>query len=406
MQEIIIVLSILFSALFSGSETVFISASLTRLEVLVKQNIRGAKMTYKFLRNPENYLVTILAGNNITVVVFSSYAALYLRDIVPESLIVFISSIVILLFGEIIPKSISREIANRVVIYCTFLMKPIHWLLFPVTYFFERSTRFLSRLFHAEQQEEMNLFSKKDIMHFFSQSSNRGVIESEKGMVINKILNLKEMRIREVMNPRIDIVAIEKNATLESAEKLFQSTGLSRILVYEKYIENIIGKIHVKDLFDNPESVAQITREVIIVPEMKTAYAMLLEFKRTKAGLAAVIDEHGSLSGVVSVEDVVEELFGEISDEHDQEDSLYRKLSPRRYLIHARLEIDFANEFLKFNLPQGNYETVGGLILTHLGRIPKKNEVFVIGTWRIVIIEASSTSIGWVKFVKRRVVQY
>jgi len=397
MQLIIIFLALIFSGFFSGSETAFISANLTRLEVLVRQKIRGARITYNYLSHPENYLITILVGNNITVVIFSSLVAVTVKELLPESLIVIFSSILLLLFGEIIPKTISHEAANRWVIVLAVLMQPVHWVLFPISFIFKKSTEFLTRLFEAEKREDLGLFSKQDLMMFFRQGLHQGLIEREKGTVINKILCLSEQRIRGIMIPRVEIVAVEKNTSIEEIKKIFRETGLSRILVYENELDYIVGKIHVKDLFNNPHSVTDILREVMIVPETKTLYDMLLAFKKSKTGIAAIISEHGGLAGLVSVEDIVEEIFGDIVDEHDPAAILYQRLNDGSFLLSGRLEINFVNEFLKLKLPKGDYETIAGLIMTYLGRIPHKNETFTINKWRFHVVDATRKTIKWVK---------
>lgn len=402
MQLYILLTALVFSAFFSGSETAFISANLTRLEVLVRQKIRGAKFAYKFLRRPENFLITILAGNNIAVVVFSSCFAIILKDSFPESIIIFLSSTILLIFGEILPKSVFRDTANRWVIILVVLMKPVHWLLYPITNIFEKSSRFLIKLFQAEIREEIDLVSKRELELFFKQSSNLGIIENEKSLVINKVFRLSKSRIKEIMIPRIDIVAIEKNSTIAEAKSLFLKTGLSQLLVYESEPDNIIGKINIKDLFNYPQLIREIIHPVLIVPERKSGYEMLLEFKRTKTGIAAVIDEYGSLSGLVAMEDIVEELIGNIIDEHDSTFLLYKKIRPGNYLVHSRLEIEDANEILYMNLPGGDYETVGGFILTHLGRIPKAGEIIELPEWHVLVSSAAVNKIEWLKFSKRK----
>jgi len=397
MEIFIILILILMSAFFSGSETAFISANLTRVEVLIKRKVRGAKLTHRLLSHPEKFLITILAGNNITNVAYSSIFALYLHGTLPASVIVLLSTTLILLFGEIVPKSIFRETANRWVIVLAFLMQPVRLLLLPITFLFEKSTRFLVKLLHAETRQETELFSKKELILHFRQSQRQGVIENEKGELIDGILNLTEIKIKDLMIPRIDIVSIEKNAPVAEIKALFESTALSRILVYDAEPEQIVGHIHVKDLFNNPESIVQILREVPVVPESKTAYSMLLDFKRTKTGIAAAINEHGELAGLVSIEDIIEELFGEIEDEHDDTTMLFKKLNENEYWANARLEISYANEELGLNLPEGDYDTLAGLMLAQMGKIPAKGESIVVGNWTLTVLEASRKKINSLK---------
>lgn len=397
MEIIIILILILFSAFFSGSEAAFITANLTRLEVLIKRKVRGAKLTHRLLSHPEKFLITILAGNNITNVAYSSIFALYLHDLLPASVIVLLSTTLILLFGEIIPKTIFRETANRWVVVLAFLMQPVRLVLLPVTFLFEKSTRFLLKLLRTETRQETELFSKKELILHFRQSRRQGVIENEKGELIDGILNLTEIKIKDLMIPRIDIVSIEKKAPVAEIKALFENTGLSRILVYDTEPEQIVGHIHVKDLFTTPESIAQILRDVPVVPESKTAYSMLLDFKRTQTGIAVAINEHGELAGLVSIEDIIEELFGEIEDEHDDTTLLFKKLNENEYWANARLEISYANEELGLNLPEGDYDTLAGLMLAQMGKIPAKGESIVVGNWVLTVLEASRKKINSLK---------
>ncbi len=396
-ELVLMILLLIFSAIFSGSESTLIATSLERVEVLIRRGVRGARLAYKYLLHPERLLVMILVGNNIVNVVFSSLFALYFKELLPETIIVLFSTVIVLIFGEMLPKSIFREFANRWFILITYLIQPIYWLLFPVTFILEKTAHFLIKLFRAHQRREIQFFTKKDLIVHFRQGSQQGLIENEKGLLIDKILSLSEQRVREVMVPRIDIVAVRKQATIEEVRQLFKMTRRSRILIYEDALEHVIGQIHVKDLFNHPATLTEIVRSVMVVPESRTTYDMLLDFKRTQTGIAVVIDEHGSVTGLVSVEDIVEELFGDIHDEHDPDRCFYKKISPDNYLLHGRLEIDFANEILQLRLPKGDYETIGGMLMTLSGRIPQKNEVFIIGGWRIRILAASNKSVRWVK---------
>jgi CBS domain containing-hemolysin-like protein len=397
MKLIILTVFIVLSAFFSGSESAFISANLTRLEVLIRRKVRGAKFTHRFLTRPENFLITILAGNNFTNVAYSIYFALFLHGILPTSVIVLLSTFSLLLFGEIIPKSIFRETANRWIIILTFLMQPVRLLLLPITFLFEKSTHFLMKLMHAENREETELFSKKELILHFRQSSRQGVIENEKGELIDNILNLTESKIKDLMIPRIDIVSLERNTPISEARALFEKTGLSRILVYDSEPEQIVGQIHVKDFFILPENISQIMREVIIVPESKTPYSMLLDFKRTKTSIAAAINEHGELAGLISIEDIIEALFGDIEDEHDDALLLFKKLNEEEYWVNARLEISYANEELGLNLPEGEYDTLAGLMITQMGKIPAKGESIVVGRWLMTVLEATKKKINVLK---------
>jgi CBS domain containing-hemolysin-like protein len=400
MQLTLIIISLISAGFFSGSETALISASITRLEVLMKNKSRGARLAYQFIIHPERFLVTLLVGTNISIVIYSSLLALYLHDRFPEPLIVFISTAIVLVLGEILPKTIFREVADRSVILITWLIQPFYWLVYPITLLFEKLTHFLIVLFKIQPETQQHFFSRVDLRRFFHQVFRQGLIEAEKSKLIDNILQLEDVRIRDIMVPRIEATIISKDSSISVAQECFLKTKLSRILVYGENPEDIIGQIHVKDIFTNPETIADILREVLIVPEARLAYDMLIDFKRTKTGIACVIDEYGSFSGLISVEDILEELFGDIEDEHDSDIPLYKKISDESYLVNGRLEIDDAREILQINLPDGDYDTIGGLLSTQLGKIPGQKISLVIGDWRITVLKASKKRIHWLKFVK------
>lgn len=400
MQFIIIIITIILSAFFSGSETAFMSANSARLEVLVKKKSNNAWLAYQFLIHPERFLVTLLIGNNIVNVAYSSLLAICLHEQIPEYLIIFLSTSIILIFGEILPKTIFREVADRSILIITWLIQPFYWLVYPITRLFEKLTHLLIIFFKIQPETEQHLFSRGDLRRFFHQVSREGIIEAEKIKLIDNILQLEDIRIREIMVPRIDVTILSKNTSIADVQECFIRTKLSRILVYGENPEDIIGQIHVKDIFTNPKSVSDILREVMIVPEARLAYDMLVDFKKTKTGIAVVIDEYGSFSGLISVEDILEELFGDIEDEHDSDIPLFKKISDESYLVNGRMEIDDARDILQIDLPSGEYDTIGGLISTQLGKIPGQKMSLVIGDWRITVLKASKKRIHWLKFMK------
>ncbi|MBN2088678.1 HlyC/CorC family transporter [candidate division KSB1 bacterium] len=400
MQLAIIIISIILSGFFSGSETAIISANITRLEVLMKKKSPGARLAYQFIVHPEHFLVTLLIGNNISNVVYSSLLALYLHEQFSDYLIVFFSTSILLIFGEILPKTIFREVADRSILVITWLIQPFYWLVYPITRLFEKLTHLLTIFFKIQPETEQHLFSRGDLRRFFRQVSRQGLIEAEKSKLIDNILQLEDIRIRDIMIPRIETTILSKDSSIAAAQDYFMRTKLSRILVYGENPEEIIGQIHVKDIFTNPESIMDILRDVMIVPEARLAYDMLIDFKKTKTGIAVVIDEYGSFSGLISVEDILEELFGDIEDEHDSDLPLFRKISNESYLVNGRLEIDDAREILQINLPTGEYDTIGGLISTQLGKIPGQKMSLIVGDWRITVLKASKKRIHWLKFVK------
>jgi len=402
MRIFLILLSLILSALFSGSETALLTASRLRLKNLIKKKAKAAKRAYNFIRDPEKFIITTLVGNNIMVVLYSSLSAIYLEKFFTESVIVIISSSVLLIFGEILPKSVFRIRANQWVIPLAYLMRLFYYGFMPINKVFQKMSRLLTKFFKSEQTEDKILVSRRTMARLIKEGSKTGVIEEDKGDMMFKSFLVGRQQLKQVMRPRTEIVAIEKTATIDEVLKLFESSGLSQIVVYENDIDNIIGKIRIKDLFDFPTSIQQVIQQIIIVPETKSTIELLNEFQRSKKNLAIVIDEYGSTSGIVTLEDIIEELFGEIDDEHDPPRPLYRQLTHNTYLMNGRLEIDFANDELNLGLPKGDYETIGGLITTMLGRIPQEGEKIDISHWRFIIKKASRRRIRWLKLVNLR----
>lgn len=400
MQLILILIALILSGLFSGSETALISASRLRLQSLIKEKVTAAKLAYNFIRDPEKFIITTLVGNNIMLVLYSSLFAIYLEKFFVEHVVVIISSTVLLILGEIIPKSIFRERANRWVIPLSYLMRMFYYVFMPINKIFQLASRLLTRIFKADQTEEQVIISRRSMARIIKEGFEVGAIEEEKGEMLFKSILVGRQQIKQVMQPRTEIVAIEKSASIDEAIKLFKTSGLSQLAVYEKDIDNIIGKIHIKDLFNFPTSVDHIIREVIIVPESKPTIKLFQDFRQSKQNLAIAIDEYGSTSGIVTLEDIIEELFGEIDDEHDPERPLYKKLDRKTYLVNGRLEIDFANKELNFGLPKGDYETIAGMIITELGHIPQEGEKIDVGRWRFIIKTAGKRRIRWIKMVQ------
>lgn len=397
MLIILILISLALSGLFSGSETAIITASRLRLQHLIKKKVKAAKFAYGFIADPEKSIITTLVGNNIMLVLYSSLAALYLQDFFTEYVIVIISSAFILIFGEIIPKSLFRERANKWVIPLAYLMNFFYYAFYPVNKIFRKVSRLLSKLSKSEQTEKQVLISRQTMGRFIKAGSEEGAIEEEKGEMLFKSFSVGNQPIKHVMRPRIEIVAIEESASINEALELFKSSGLSQLMVYKYIPDQIIGKIHVKDLLDFPDTIGQIIRKISIVPETKSAFELLREFRENKNNVAIVIDEYGSTSGIVTLEDIIEELFGEIDDEHDPERPLYKKLIGNNYLVNGRMEVDFANENLNLDLPEGDYETIAGLVTSELGHIPHEGEQIDINHWRFIVRKADRRRIRWLK---------
>ena len=407
---LLILLTLLSSAFFSGMEIAFVSSNKLKLELDKKQDNNFSKIIEIFNKKPGEYIATMLVGNNISLVVYGIVMAIILRPTIVnifgnnEAVILLlqtiISTIIILFTAEFLPKTLFRNSPNRalkVFIIPVFVMYILLWPITKITMFF--SDILLNNILKIDTNAEHKnpVFVKADIDHLVSNISN----EDEKEEVDNDIklfqnaLDFSDVKIRECIIPRTEIVAIDVNDfDLEKIKQLFIESGFSKILVYDDTIDNIIGYIHNSDLFKKPKNLKTIIRNVIIAPETMPANKLLKEFSNENRSLAVVVDEFGGTAGIVTLEDIMEEIFGEIEDEYDTSQFIDKKISDNEYILSGRLEIDFLNEKYSLNLPEtDDYETIAGWILFHYEDIPKLNQVIEIENFSVKILEASNIKI-------------
>lgn len=400
MQITVIIIALLLSFFFSGSETVFLSTSKIKLEVLFHKGVKGAKLVKNFITKPEAFIITTLTGNNIALVIYSSFFAIYLDQYYSELVGIIISAMIALLFAEIIPKAIGWEFANRLIFKIAFPLRFFQILFAPLIWVLSRISTILLNLFRIENKESVFYFTKKDMEIFIKESEKAGIVEKKEYEIISRIFDLRETKLKETMVPRTEIVAINKNATINTVFKTFQKSGFSRLPVYDKKIDNIIGVVYAKDLFNNPQSLNEITQEIQCVPETKDAFNLLQEFRQTKTSIAIVLDEYGGTAGLVTFEDLVEELVGEIYDEFDLDhEHLFQKLNAFTILVQARAEIDELNAKFNLEIPEGDYTTIGGFVLDSLGKIPNRGEKIGLETCKIIVTKASRKKVIEVKII-------
>ena len=409
-QILIISLSLFFSAFFSGMEIAYISSNKLKLELDKKQNSTFSKIIDIFTKKQGEYIATMLVGNNISLVIYGIIMAIILRSPIAnitgenEVLILIIqttiSTIIILFTAEFLPKTIFRNNPNKalkIFILPVFLM---YILLWPITKF----TMLLSKTLlknilkiDIDNEDSNPVFVKADIDHLVANLNN----EDEDEEIDNDIklfqnaLDFSDVKIRECIIPRTEVVAIEINESdLEKIKHLFIESGFSKILVFDDTIDNIIGYIHNSDLFKKPQDLKSIIRNVIIAPETMPANKLLQEFSRENRSLAVVVDEFGGTAGIVTMEDIMEEIFGEIEDEYDTTQFTEKKISDTEFIFSGRLEIDTLNEKYGLNFPESDeYETIAGWILFHYENIPKLNQIIEIERFSVKILEVTSIKI-------------
>lgn len=395
---LILVLLVLTSAFFSGTEIAFVVGNKIKVEIKARKNNFAAKNALSFTNNPQNFFSTILLGNNIVNITFASMSTLFLESMgLSEFIILTTSTLILLIFGELVPKYFSTEIADRVILFSAIPLKLLSYILYP----FVKVTTFLSSLItRTKNIKEGNinyLFTKEDFESLVKESKDAGVVNKKESDIISRVLDVGEQRVYEAMRPRTDIVGLDINCSISEALNTFIESGYSKLPVYEESLDNIKGVIFAYDLYKNPENLQSIIRNVIFVPDTKKSLDMLNEFLTKRVSIAIVIDEFGGTAGLVTMEDIIEELFGEIKDEYDVEENICRKISKDTFLISGKVEVDYINEKYNLNLPYGDYETLGGYITTELGRIPAQGENVEIDGYNILIARADNTHIDIVK---------
>ena len=403
-EIIILIILVLVSAFFSGTEIAFVVSNKIKIEIKARKKNIAALSAHYFVKNPQTFFSTILIGNNTINIAFASISTVFLAYVfsLNELDILLISSSVLLLFGELIPKYLARELPDRITLLTAIPLRIITLVLYP----FVKVTSSISGLFTQSSSMKAEnvkfLFSKEDLEILVQESHKAGMVNKKESDIISKVLTLGDQRVYEAMRPRTEIVGVEINSTIDDAFSLFIDSGYSKLPVYDDNLDNIKGIIYANDLFKSPENIKSILKEAVFVPETKKSLEMLNEFLNKQVSIAIVIDEFGGTAGIVTMEDIFEEMFGEIKDEYDVEEDICRKISDNTYLISGKAEIDFINEKLGLNIPTGDYETIAGYITTQLGRIPAQGENVSIDGFSILILRASQIKIDAVRLIDNR----
>lgn len=398
---LILVILILLSAFFSSTELAFIVANKLKIEIRAKSKNITAMSAQYFINNTQDFFSTILISNNIINIAFASLSAVYLSVYfgLSEYGILIVSTLVLLFFGELIPKYLARELADGFVLVVSVPLRIVSYILYP----FVKLLSHLSNVTIKSQQQQADniyhLFDKEDVKFLFDESHKAGKVKKQEGSFIRKVLELGDQKVYEALTPRTEIVGLEINQSIDEAISAFIESGFSKIPVYEDNLDNIKGVILAKDLFTNPDTIKSILREVQFYPETKKSLEILNEFLTQNMSIAVVVDEFGGTAGVVTVEDIIEELFGEIKDEYDVDENICRKISKDSYIISGKVEVDLINEKYHINIPVGSYETVGGYIIERIGRIPKQGETFLLDNFQILIIRADKVRIDLIKLI-------
>ena len=402
LNDILLLIVLVFiSAFFSGSEIAFVTGNKLKIEIKARKNSLAARSALYFTNNPQSFFSVILIGNSVVSISFASLAALFLARIfgLNEVSILLISTFILLIFGELFPKYLSIEIADRIVLISAVPLRIMSYIFYP----FVKTTSWISTLFTKSASlsgwSVNYLIEKEDIDELVRESHEAGVVNKKETDIISRILDIGDQRVYEAMRPRTDVVGIDIDSTIEEVLNIFIESGYSKFPVFEGSLDNIKGVIFAHDLFKSPENLQSIIREIIFVPETKRSFDMLTEFLNKRVSIAAVIDEFGGTAGIVTMEDIIEELFGEIKDEFDIEEDIFRRISNDTFLISGKVEVDLINEKYKLNIPYGDYETLGGYITSRLGKIPVQGEKVIVDNFDILIVKGNNTRIDVVKII-------
>ncbi|UII28671.1 hemolysin family protein [Fulvivirga maritima] len=408
-----IALTLLFSAFFSGIEIAFVSADKLHIELQGKKGYRTGKILGKFLNNSSRFIGTTLIGNTIALVIYGIFMAKlldpFIREALPEviynELSVLIvqtvaSTLIVLLTAEFLPKSIFLINPNWMLTIFAFPMYIIYWIMGPVVWaIVSLSKVIITKVMGLEYSEDRPAFRLTDLDNYIKNTilSDEDTNVEVDTKIFNNALEFKNIRIRECMIPRTEIIAVDIEDALADLKKAFIDSGHSKILVYEDSIDNVIGYCHSLELFKKPKNIKDILTPILIVPETMLANELMIQFINERKSLALVVDEFGGTSGIVSIEDIIEEIFGEIQDEHDDEDWVEQQLDDNNYLLSARHEIDYLNDKYEWNLPTGDYETLGGLILSITEDLPQPGDSITLPPFNFSIQSTNDIRIEIVK---------
>ena len=408
---ILILVSILFSAFFSGMEIAFVSSNKLRIEIDRKQKKAFAGMVSFFTKQPSRFIATMLVGNNIALVIYGIAFAMLLeeplRNILGSNaeaalLLVqtLISTLLILLTAEFLPKTLFRINPNNSLRLMSLPIMFFYAILYPVTLLTIGISNFTMKyLLRVKPDTEASepVFGKVDLDHFLTTVKPEQATDGEETgdlKIFKNALEFSGLKVRECMIPRTEVIALEVDAPQEDLAERFIETGLSRILIYSDTIDNVIGYVNSKDLFKKPERIKSHLKAIQIVPETLPVNKLLTGFIKEGKSIALVVDEFGGTSGLITTEDIIEEIFGEIEDEHDTSDLVEKELEKNRFLLSGRHEIDYLNEKYKLLIPVSEeYDTLAGYIIYHYESIPEKETSVELDNFLITITDVSSNRI-------------
>ncbi len=406
---VIILITLLMSAFFSGMEIAFVASNKLRIELDKKQGMFSSRFITIFASNPAQYITTMLLGNNIALVIYGLYMAKILEPLIARfmgseigilAIQTILATLLILLTAEFLPKTIVRIDPNFTLNVFAIPVFIIYVAFFPVTYAIVGLVNSILKNFFKEQSnktDKENVFSKIDLYHLVTESREEiqeNTNTSDELKLFKNALEFTGIRVRDCMIPRTEMVALEINTGIMELRQRFIETGFSKILIYEDNFDNITGYVTSKELFRNPKKIEGLLIPVSYVPETMPANKLLHKLMQEHKSMSVVVDEFGGISGLITVEDIIEEIFGEIEDEHDSTELIEKQIGDHEFIFSGRLEIEDINEKYKLNIPESEeYDTLAGYIFYHYESIPKMHERIVIMPFEFKILKVSKTRI-------------
>lgn len=406
-----ILICLVLIGFFSGIEIAFVSSSKLNIELKRKQGTYAGRVLSRFMENPATFIGTSLVGINIGLVIYGllmtrltdqlfDTVGLPHNEFLRLFLDTIIATLVVLVLGEFIPKAFFRAKPEQTLTLLTLPIQFFYFLLYPVAKLFVQISEFILKyLFSVRIAAEKTIYSRVDLEQFVKQMRTGQDSESQEinTELFENALYLSQVRIRECMIPRNEVEAVDVNTSPEEVRTLFIETKLSKIVVYEGVIDNVLGYLHHLDMFRNPRDIQSVMHRIPAVPEAMNAVELLNQFTRERKSIAWVLDEFGGTAGIVTMEDILEEIFGEIQDEYDVEEYVEQQLSANEFIFSGRLEVEYINEKYHLQLPTEDAETLSGFIIENHESIPKQKERIIIGTYEFNILLVSDTRIETVK---------
>lgn len=408
-----ILISLILSAFFSGMEIAFVSSNKLRFELEKKQKSLSSSILSIFYSHPQQFIATMLVGNNITLVVYGLLMADLLSPLLqtlPSQFLIttlqtIIATIIVLFTGEFLPKTIFRVNPNLWLKAFSWILLFFYAVLYPVAVFSTKLSQLILRLLFKTNKDENTetVFSRIDLSYLIQESvdghTDQEEIDSEV-KIFQNALDFSKVRLRDCSVPRTEIVALDYTTDLESLKQTFIETGYSKIPIYKDNIDNIVGYIHSSEMFEHQTDWKQYIKQIPIVPENMSAHKLMKLFMQQKKSIAVVVDEHGGTDGIITLEDIFEEIFGEIEDEHDNREYIARQLTESEYLLSGRMEVELANARFDLKIPESDdYETIAGFILHHHQHFPKLNEVIHIENFTCKCVKVTNNRIELVRLI-------